>query len=669
MSETSSPAIPGTRAAPAAETPEPEPPAAATARQWLVLAVVLVGTFMVILDSAIVNVAIPDIRSGLHTSFGGVELVVSGYTMTYACLLVTGGRLGDLFGRRRLFLAGLALFTLASLACGAAPNAAFLIGARAIQGIGAALLYPQVLAVIQTTFQGRSRATALGLFGSVIGLAAIAGQVVGGGLLALNLLGWTWRPVFLVNLPTGLAAIVAAVLVIPKDKPTAQSKLDLGGVGLSAATLLLFSVPLLEGRDLGWPWWTFACLVLAVPVGYLLLRYERRLADAGGSPLIRTDLLREPAMRYGLAIACCFLVSYAGYMLIQAVYLQSGLGYSPLKSGLTYTPSAVAFLITSLAVPRIVPILGRQILAVGYVIAALGLCGAAATAAAAGANLNPWELAPSLIVAGVGQALGLSPMIGTIISGVAPQDAGSASGMVTTTMQTGNVLGVALVGLLYVTALGTPGAGAHALAQASGHAFAITLPVSAAVLVIAAILVQRLPLGPDSSGNALIERLPGWASGFAYSMFLSTGGRAGDHLFADLVKQVKARRRARAEAAPDALGDMLAHYFVEEAQDSQWITYLARESLAFGDRPVPREFERAPFIGLKVQEMRERQAKGLAPAEFEPELLALLTFSVATYPRLLRQITRMTTGVTVDDPRFVEEWAAFLRRLGERING
>ena len=663
--EQSTSAVGEAGAAKAAAAPAAPPP---ESRQWLILAVVLVGTFMVILDGAIVNVAIPAIRAGLHTSFGGVELVVSGYTMTYACLLVTGGRLGDLFGRRRLFILGLLGFTAASLLCGIAPNAAFLIGSRALQGIGAALMYPQVLAVIQTTFQAERRGKALGLFGSVIGLAAIAGQVIGGGLLALDLFGWTWRPVFLVNLPVGLLAVAAAYFIIPRDRPESHSRLDLGGVVLSATTLLLFSVPLLEGRDLGWPWWTFLCLVLSIPAGFALLRYEQRLAAAGGSPLVRTDLLREPAMRYGLAIAALFLVSYAGYMLIQAVYLQSGLGYSPLKSGLTYTPSAVAFLLMSLAAPRIVPILGRQILAVGYLIAALGYCAVAATAAAAGPSLSPWELAPALVVTGIGQALGLSPMIGTVISGVAPEDAGSASGMVTTTMQTGNVLGVALAGLLYFTALGSPVGGAPAVAAASAHAFAITLPVSAAVLVLAAFLVQRLPVGPDASGNALIERLPGWASGFAYSMFLSTGGRAGDHLFADLLEHVKTRRRARMEAAPDRLGDLLAHYFEQESADGPWLQYLQREALAFGDRPVPREDEREPFIQLKVAEMRDRQERGLAPADLDPRLLALLSFSVATYPRLLRQITRMTTGVTAEDPRFVAEWSDFLRKLGERID-
>ena len=185
----------------------------------LVLPVVLAGTFMAILDVAIVNVAIPSIRKDLHASFGGVEFVISAYTLTYACLLVTGGRLGDLFGRRRMFIIGLLAFSGSSALCGAAPSLAVLIGARALQGIGGALMYPQVLAIIQVTYQGHERAQALGVFGSVVGIAAIAGQLVGGSLLALNVFGLTWRPVFLVNVPLGLIAAAAALIVLPRTNP------------------------------------------------------------------------------------------------------------------------------------------------------------------------------------------------------------------------------------------------------------------------------------------------------------------------------------------------------------------------------------------------------------------------------------------------------------------
>jgi EmrB/QacA subfamily drug resistance transporter len=632
------------------------------ARSGLVLAVVLVGTFMAILDVAIVNVAIPSIRKDLHASFGGVELVISAYTLTYACLLVTGGRLGDLFGRRRLFIIGLALFSASSALCGAAPTIPVLIAARAIQGIGGALMYPQVLAIIQVTFDGQERVRALGIFGAVVGIAAIAGQLVGGALLALNVFGLTWRSVFLVNVPLGAIAILAALLVLPDDHPDARTHLDFGGVGLIAVALLLLSVPLLLGRDHGWPAWMLICLVLSVPAGAVFLAYERRLSARGGSPLVRLELFRNRSFAGGVPIAMLFIASYAGFLLILAIYLQAGLGFSPLHSGAVYTPSAVGFFITSLSAPKLVPLLGRHVLSLGYVIAALGLLATAGTAAAAGAGLQGWELAAPLFIAGLGQGLGMSPLVGTIIAGLEPADAGAGAGVVTTTLQTGNVLGVALGGLLFFTLVGGAAPG-HAYADA----FAQALPASAALLLIAAALVHRLPITPFEAQNALIERLPGWASGFAYSMFLMTGGRAGDRFFEDILSRVADRRLRRTEEAPLDPGEFLAFHFDTAREDGAWLTYLAREGLAYGNNEVPHEHERLPVIQAQVDEIRRRQQAGLIDPELDPELVRLLGFAVSSYPRLLPQITRMVTGRTADDPEFVADWEAFLRTLGHRL--
>lgn len=628
-------------------------------RPWLVLTVVLAGACMAILDVAIVNVAIPSIRTDLHAGFGAVELVISGYTLTYACLLVTGGRLGDLYGRKRLFVIGIAGFAAASALCGAAPSISVLIAARAIQGIAGALMYPQVLAVIQVTFSGQERTRALGIFGAILGLAAIAGQIIGGLLLAANVLGLTWRPVFLVNVPIGVIAAIAAVKLLPGDHPDGSVRLDLGGVGLVTVALLLLAIPLLAGRDAGWPPWMIACLIAAVPAGAVFLRYERGLAARGGNPLVRLELFGNRSFAGGVPIALCFLFSYAGFLLILAIYLQSGLGFSPLRAGLTYTPAAAGFFITSLAAPKLVPVLGRHVLSLGYVTAALGLLGTAATAAAAGAHLNGLQLAPTLLIAGLGQGLGMSPLVGTIISGVPPRDAGAASGVVTTVLQVGNVLGVALTGLVFFAFVGSghPG-GAYATA------FGQALPVSAAALLVAAVLVHRLPVTPFEAQNALIERLPGWASGFAYSMFLMTGGRIGDRLFDDILGHVTERRLARVEHAPQPPGEFLAFHFRESADDAPWLGYLMRESLAYGSGPIPHEADRVKVIQAQVDEVRRRQAAGVVSAEFDPELLRLLDFAMVTYPRLLPQITRMVTGTAPDDPRFEQRWEQFLRRIG-----
>jgi EmrB/QacA subfamily drug resistance transporter len=629
---------------------------------WLVLAVVLVGAFMAILDVAIVNVAIPSIRSDLHTSFGAVELVITGYTITYACLLVTGGRLGDILGRRRMFIAGILVFTAASAACGVAPSVGVLVAARAVQGIGGALLYPQVLSIIQVTFTGEQRGRALAVFGSTLGLAAIAGQIIGGLLLEANLFGLTWRPVFLVNIPLGLLAAIAAARVLPREHRAEATTLDEGGVVLVAFTILLLIVPLLEGREEGWPAWMIACLVAAPLVAAVFVAYEHRVARGGGAPLLHPQLFRNRSFAGGVPIAALFLASYAGFLITLAVYLQIGLGFTPLQAGLTYTPSAVGFFITSLLAPRLVPLLGRAVLTLGYLIAALGLLATAATAGAAGAGVTGWELAPALFIAGLGQGLGMTPLVGTIISGLEPEDAGAGSGVVTTTLQIGNALGVAVTSLIFFTILGSShGAGHYA------STFAATLPVSAVLLLAAATLVHRLPRGPQQASNALIERLPGWASGLAYSMFLMTGGRMGDRMFEEVLGHVAELRERRMEAAPLPPGEFLAFNFDEGRVDGAWLNYLLREALTYGAGEVPHERERQPVIDAQVDEVRRRQAEGLVDPELDPRLLRLLGFALVSYPRLLPQVTRMVTGLPPDDPRFIAEWEDFLRAVGDRF--
>jgi EmrB/QacA subfamily drug resistance transporter len=631
-------------------------------QRWLVLCVVLMGTFMAILDVAIVNVAIPSIRSDLHASYGQIEFVVSAYTLLYACLLVTGGRLGDNYGRKWLFILGLIVFAAASGGCGLAPNASVLIGARAVQGIGAALMYPQVLAIIQVTFDGEDRTKALGIFGSVIGIAAVAGQLLGGTLIALDLWHLEWRPIFLVNVPLALATIVAAYFILPQEEHTDAVSLDWGGVALITTALLLLIVPLLEGRELGWPLWMLACLAAALPAFAGLVWYERRFAAKGGRPLVRTDLFTCKSFAFGVPIAALFMASMGGYLFTLAIYLQVGLGFSPLQSGLTYTPSAMGFFVTSLAAPRLIPLLGRQVLTVGYILGAFGFAATATTVYAAGARLHGFELAPSLFIGGLGLGLGLSPLVGTVITGLAPRDAGAGAGIVTTTLQVGNAVGVAIIGLIFFATLGTAQSGA-----AYARTFATTLPICAALLLMAAILVHRLPRTPFEVTNALVERLPSWSAGFAYSMFLMTGGRLGDRLVQDLVAHVGERRLQRTREAPQAPGEFLAFHFQAAQGDLAWLHYLMREALVFGNRPVPQEMDRVKIIAAQVEEIRDRQAAGLLPGDLDPRQLRLMGFALVSYPRMLPQITRMVTGLTPDHPQFVAQWTALLRKIGSSL--
>jgi EmrB/QacA subfamily drug resistance transporter len=631
-------------------------------RRWLVLAVVLMGTFMAVLDVAIVNVAIPSIRADLNANFGEIEFVVSAYTLTYACLLVTGGRLGDNYGRKTLFVIGLAVFAAASAGCGLAPTSNLLIWARAVQGVGGALMYPQVLAIIQINFSGNDRARALGIFGSVIGIAAVAGQILGGTILALDIWNLEWRPIFLVNVPLALGTIIAALFILPKDEHHDAVGLDWGGVALITTALLMLIVPLLEGRELGWPVWMWASLIASFPVFALFVWYERRFAARGGRALVRMELFASESFAFGVPIAALFMASYAGFLFTLALYLQVGLGFTPLQSGMTYTPTAIGFFITSLAAPRLIPLLGRQVLTLGYIVSTFGLAATATTVFSAGARLHGFELAPCLFIVGLGNGFGLSPLVGTVIAGLAPQEAGAGAGVVTTTLQVGNALGVAIVGLLFFSLLGTATSeGAYA------DAFSLTLPACAVMMLAAAILVHRLPRTPFEVSNALVERLPGWSSGFAYSMFLMTGGRLGDRLVQDLVAHVIERRLQRVQEAPLAVGDFLAFHFRGAEADVAWLHYLMREALVYGNRPVPSEQERQEAVSLQVQEIRDRQAAGLLPADLDPGQLRLLGFALMNYPRMLPQITRMATGMTPDNPNFAARWEALLREVGSWI--
>src|SRR3984957_18647393 len=379
-------------------------------------------------------------------------------------------------------------------------------------------------------------------------------------------------------------------------------------------------------------------LIASFPVFALFVWYERRFAARGGRALVRMELFASESFAFGVPIAALFMASYAGFLFTLALYLQVGLGFTPLQSGMTYTPTAIGFFITSLAAPRLIPLLGRQVLTLGYIVSTFGLAATATTVFSAGARLHGFELAPCLFIVGLGNGFGLSPLVGTVIAGLAPQEAGAGAGIVTTTLQVGNALGVAIVGLLFFTLLGTATSEA-----AYADAFALTLPACAVMMLAAAVLVHRLPRTPFEVSNALVERLPGWGSGFAFSMFLMTGGRLGDRLVQDLVAHVIERRLQRVQEAPLAVGDFLAFHFRGAEADVAWLHYPMREALVYGNRPVPSEQERQEAVSLQVQEIRDRQAAGLLPADLDPGQLRLLGFALMNYPRMLPQITPMYT--------------------------
>ncbi|HZO34533.1 MAG TPA: MFS transporter [Gaiellaceae bacterium] len=420
------------------------------------LAAVLLGAFLSIADFFIVNVALPTIDSRFHASSATLELVVAGYGVPYALLLVLGGRLGDLHGRRPLFMAGMASFTVFSLLCGLAPTDVALVAFRAAQGASAALMVPQVLATIQASSSGERRARALGLYGATAGIAAVVGQVAGGALVSADIAGTSWRPIFLVNVPLGLIGLVLAWRYVPVTKSDLPARIDGLGTALLAFCVIALLVPLTEGRALGWPAWSWILLGLFVPAAVAFTFVERRLEALDGHPIVPPSLVRLPGMHRGLAIAAPFFAAFGAFMFVSALALQRGAHLGPLGSGLALVPMAVSFLVASLLTARLTARYGRAVISVGAVLQGVGLAALAGTLFAAWPHVDAVNLAPAMIVAGFGQGLVLSPIFGVVLAGVPAARAGVGSGVLVTTQQSSLALGVAGLGSLFVS-LAAPG--------------------------------------------------------------------------------------------------------------------------------------------------------------------------------------------------------------------
>src|ERR1700754_3220072 len=318
-------------------------------RNVVTMAVLMAGTFVFVLDFFVVNVAIPATQADLGASDGQIQLVVATYAIAIASLLIVGGRIGDLLGRRRLFVGGLTLFTVASALCGAAPSTEVLLVGRVVQGIGAALFAPQVLSIIGVSFEGAERQRAVTVYGLVLGLGAVSGQLIGGALIALDAFGLDWRACYLVNVPIGIAAVALAPRALEESRSARGQRLDVPGAARAGATLVAVVLPLIEGRPQGWPLWTFASLAAALPLGLAFVLRQRRLAASGGSPLVDLALFRERAFAVGVASSGVFYAGMASFVLGLAVYLQEGCGLSALDSGLVFTALAGGYLAASVA--------------------------------------------------------------------------------------------------------------------------------------------------------------------------------------------------------------------------------------------------------------------------------------------------------------------------------
>ena len=457
--------------------------------RWLAAIVMIVGALMDMIDVTIVNVALPTIRRDLHASATQLEWVVSGYMLAFAAALILAGNLGDLLGRKRVFLLGAGLFGLASLAAGLSASGAELIAARVVQGAAAAAMAPQVLATFRAIFSGSERGKAFGIYGAMLGFASAVGLVLGGVLTDANLFGWSWRSVFFVNVPVAVAALVAGVRFVPETRDPAAGRPDLPGALLLAGSLVAIVYPLLEGRQLGWPAWIWALIAagLAGLAGLGALEARRRNRQAQSrqvAPLLRVGLFRVPAFAAGLGIQLAFSAGMQGFFLAFALWLQAGEQFSPLKAGLT----AVAFSVGSfIGAPVAVPLAqryGRGVLASGGVAMVAGIAGVAMAAAHVGRDGSPWPLVPGLIVAGAGLALLIVPLVNVVLAAVPVQVAGGASGLFSTAQQLGGALGVALFGTVFFGYL-------------NGHSFEAalvrTVPYAMGAFAVCALLSMLLP--------------------------------------------------------------------------------------------------------------------------------------------------------------------------------
>ena len=427
-----------------------------------------------------VNVALPSIQQGLRAGESAIEWVVAGYAISTAVLLVTGGRLGDQFGRRRVFALGMALFVVTSAACALAPDAAVLVAARMAQGVGAALMAPNILSILGVVYRGPDRVRAISVYGMVMGLAATSGQLIGGVLIRSDLGGLGWRTIFWINVPLGVAALLACPRLVPESRADRGSRLDLTGIALITACLVAVVVPLVDGRQAGWPAWSWAALGAAVPLAIAFAVHQRRKADRGGVPLLDPRVFAAWPLRAGLITQTVFWCQQAAGYLVIGLYLQQGRGLSALTAGAVFTFLAAGYLITSFQAPALTVRFGRRVIAVGAVLAAAG--DAALYLATAHGGAVAW-LFPGLLLLGAGQGLCITPLTTTVLSHADPATAGSVSGALSTAQQVGNSIGVAVTGLLFFGALN----------HGYGVAFERSVLQMGALLLVVAALTRLMP--------------------------------------------------------------------------------------------------------------------------------------------------------------------------------
>jgi EmrB/QacA subfamily drug resistance transporter len=416
----------------------------------IALIIVAFAFVMDLLDTTIVNIAIPTIQTNLTASYSSIQWIVAGYSLTFALLLVTGGRMGDVFGYKKLFLIGVAGFTVASLLNGVSVNAGMLITSRLIQGCFSALMVPQVMSLMQVMYKPSERGSINGLFGALGGLSASLGPVIGGLLLKWNVAGLEWRPLFLINIPVGLFAFAMGVKYLPDGKSPHPLKLDFVGTGIIVLAMLLIVYPLIQGREYGWPTWSFAMLGAALPILAVFVYWQRRKEKTDGSPLVLPSLFRNRSFSVGLMLNLLFELAMVGFFLTNTLVLQIGFGFSPIHAALTGLPVAIAIAFTmALAGEKLIPKLGRRAFFISAVCMAVGIYLVSLTVQHYGLGVHSWQLIPGLAIFGIGMGFGFGSLFAAVLNGVDPGHAGSASGTLNAIQQVGGAIGIAVVGVIF----------------------------------------------------------------------------------------------------------------------------------------------------------------------------------------------------------------------------
>ncbi|WP_406414450.1 MFS transporter [Streptomyces halstedii] len=456
----------------------------------------MTAAFMDLVDVTIVNIAIPSITRDTGASFSAIQWITAGYALAFAAGLITGGRLGDIYGRKRLFLLGIAGFTIASALCGFAVNPEMLVASRILQGATASLMVPQVLSIVHATFPAHERGKVFGLFGAIVGLGAVSGPLLGALLTEWNLFGLEWRPIFLINLPVGVAGLVLGRKFISESKAPKALRLDLVGVVLVTLGLLMLLYPLTRGRELGWPLWGHLLMAGSLLVFAVLVAYEARKARLDGSPLIELSLFRVKSFAAGIAVQLTFGVGLGIFFLVWTLYLQMGLGWSALKAGTTGIPFSVAVSVAAgLSVQKLVPRFGRKVLQAGALLMIVGLLLYMGEAGHYGQAVTPWHMIPPLLFMGVGMGLIVAPLTDAVLSGVPKEHSGSASGLINTVQQMGTALGLGLVSVVFFGAIGDD-LPPDALGPAFVDAFQRSLWCVAGVLAVIFLVMFALPAAP-----------------------------------------------------------------------------------------------------------------------------------------------------------------------------